>query len=136
MHQHWNFFLCLLGVLSFLISTLLRKCKNLKSFNINIKVQITPEEVKAGLKLAPLEHEVEVKPSPTKDIVFSQMRAKVQGNIKCLEICRPMQLSITSIGRSEGRNLVQVYWMYYHILDQYQYYLWYRKISKCFPQVV
>ena len=71
-------------------------------------MEITPEELKAGLKLSPPEHELQMMPMPIYKLNFSQMRAKVQGKVTCLEKCKRLQLALASLGRTEERHLALV----------------------------
>ena len=56
----------------------------LQSIRLPLQVILGEAEVKAGLKLAPVEKEVQVVDQPVSGVVFSQFRAKVSGGITCL----------------------------------------------------
>lgn len=56
----------------------------LLAFLIQFKVHISDAESKAGLQISPAEKVVTVTNRPVLDVVFSQFRAKVSGQVTCI----------------------------------------------------
>ncbi len=54
------------------------------SFVLSHQVVLSANEVKAGLKLAPVQKEVTITDQPVHNIKFSQFRATIAGTITCL----------------------------------------------------
>ncbi|KAL5020566.1 hypothetical protein ScPMuIL_003458 [Solemya velum] len=83
-------------------------CTEVEPGNYVIKVHLTEVEVRAGLHLSPTERTVSVTTKPVVDIIFSQFKAKVTGTVNCMEKCGMIEVSLTAVGRSDMKQIVQV----------------------------
>ncbi|XP_041372550.1 nodal modulator 1-like [Gigantopelta aegis] len=82
-------------------------CTKVKPGKYVIKVHIADTEMKAGLRLSPAERVVTVSTQPVLDVIFSQFRAKISGSLLCLEKCRPIDVSLDAVGRSDMKQVIQ-----------------------------
>ncbi|KAI0209330.1 Nodal modulator 2 [Lamellibrachia satsuma] len=82
-------------------------CQMLKPGSYVFKVILGEAEVKAGLKLAPVEKEVQVVDRPVSGVIFSQFRAKVGGVITCLEECSRVEMSLLAVDHPEDKQAIQ-----------------------------
>ncbi|CAF1033174.1 unnamed protein product [Didymodactylos carnosus] len=63
--------------------------------------ELTDSDIRSGLHLTPEEIDVQIKSEPIDDINFSQLKAKLNGKIKCIDRCGNdlPQLLLTSLNR-------------------------------------
>ncbi|KAK3877987.1 hypothetical protein Pcinc_017343 [Petrolisthes cinctipes] len=65
-------------------------------------VKLTPDADQAGLRFGPLEHTFTVSSEPIDELSFSQFLGEISGEIKCLEKCPPLTVSLRSSRGSGG----------------------------------
>ncbi|CAD7014627.1 nodal modulator 3 [Ceratitis capitata] len=79
-----------------------------------IEVQTTESDKTKGIQFFPVQHQIEVLNKPINDIIFSQLRATLTGEVNCLpdasEICSEVEVTLhplSSVGQRTGQKQVQ-----------------------------
>ncbi|KAG5674083.1 hypothetical protein PVAND_004070 [Polypedilum vanderplanki] len=82
-------------------------CTFLGNGKYSLEVQIEEVERKSGLQFYPIQQTFEVNSAAVSDIIFSQLRAKVKGEVKCLpddDSCQNIEVTLSSIDEN-GRQI-------------------------------
>uniref|UniRef100_A0A034WVQ7 Nodal modulator 1 n=8 Tax=Bactrocera TaxID=47832 RepID=A0A034WVQ7_BACDO len=86
-------------------------CTFLSSGKYNIEVLTTDSDKTSGIQFFPLQQQIDVQYQPLNDILFSQLRATLSGEVKCLpdapEACTAAKITLHSLN-SEGQRTGQV----------------------------
>jgi protocatechuate 3,4-dioxygenase beta subunit len=76
-------------------------CTFLANGKYSLEVHIEEAERRGGLQFYPIQQTFEVNSASVSDIIFSQLRAKVKGEVKCLPdddtSCRSIEITLSSI---------------------------------------
>lgn len=82
-------------------------CTYLSSGKYNVEVLTTDPDKNSGIQFFPVQQQIEVQYQPLKDILFSQLRAILSGEVKCLpdasEICTAAEITLNSLN-SDGQR--------------------------------
>lgn len=76
-------------------------CTFLGNGKYSLEVEIEESESKNGLQFYPIQQTIEVNAAAVSDIIFSQLRAKVTGDVNCLpnddNSCRDIEVTLSSL---------------------------------------
>lgn len=76
-------------------------CSFLGNGKYSLEVEIEDSERKNGLQFYPIQQTIEVNSAAVSDVIFSQLRAKVTGSVKCLtdddNSCREVEVTLSSL---------------------------------------
>ncbi|XP_036332168.1 nodal modulator 1 isoform X1 [Rhagoletis pomonella] len=86
-------------------------CTFLPSGKFNIEVLTTDEDKASGIQFFPVQQQIEIKSQPLRGIIFSQLRATLSGEVKCLhdapEVCNEVLVTLRSldaVGQPTGQQ--------------------------------
>lgn len=87
-------------------------CTYLPSGRYTVEVLTSSEEKSAGVQFFPLQQNIEVNTSPVSGILFSQLRAEISGEIRCLNdpdnTCSDIDVTLLSLdinGKQTGQRI-------------------------------
>lgn len=78
-------------------------CTFLGNGKYSLEVEIEESERKNGLQFYPIQQHIEVNSASVSDVIFSQLRAKVTGEVKCLpddETCKNVEVTLSTLDES------------------------------------
>lgn len=83
-------------------------CAHLPNGKFSVEVLTSGEERQRGVQFFPLKHDIEVSAQPLAGLTFSQLKAKVSGQVQCLSdvgvLCQGLQVTLVAqdgTGRTE-----------------------------------
>lgn len=85
-------------------------CTYLEPGKYSIQILTSSEDLASGIQFFPRQQDIEVTTSPLSGITFSQLRATVTGDVKCLTdgdgaaLCRLSEISLNSLDADGNRN--------------------------------
>lgn len=85
-------------------------CAYLEPGKYSIQILTSSEDLASGIQFFPRQQDIEVSTSPLSGITFSQLRATVTGEVKCLSdgdgaaLCRSSEISLNSLDADGNRN--------------------------------
>lgn len=86
-------------------------CSFLGNGRYSLEVQIEEAESRSGLQFYPIQQTIEVNSASVSDIIFSQLRAKVAGEVKCLpdddSSCNNVEVTLNSIDENGSKTSSQ-----------------------------
>lgn len=85
-------------------------CAYLEPGKYSIQILTSSEDSASGIQFFPKQQDIEVASSPLSGITFSQLRATVSGEVKCLSdgdgatLCRASEITLNSLDADGNRN--------------------------------
>lgn len=85
-------------------------CTYLEPGRYSIQILTSSEDLASGIQFFPRQQDIEVTTSPLSGITFSQLRATVTGEVKCLSdgegaaLCRSSEITLNSFDADGSRN--------------------------------
>ncbi|CAO1434626.1 unnamed protein product [Diamesa serratosioi] len=79
-------------------------CLYLANGKYTLEVLIDETDKKSGLQFYPLQQFIEVNSTKVEDIVFSQLLARVQGLISCLDDCNTVEVTLQPLNENDDKT--------------------------------
>lgn len=89
-------------------------CSFVGSGKYVIEVLIDENEKRSGLQFYPIQHHIEVNTAAVFDVVFSQLRAKVRGEVQCLagednDTCKNIEITMSALDESGYHSQASIF---------------------------